>query len=97
MAIELLYVDEDVIEWLNVNKSVMSMADMETDPRLGYKEFKVIADCGLTLKQIHVVLLFYFCGMKQTEIAGIMRINQSNVSGYLSQSKKKILKKLTKT
>ena len=96
MAIELLYVDEDAIEWLNVNKSVMSMADMETDPRLGYKEFKVIADCGLTFKQIHVVLLFYFCGMKQREIARIMRIDRANVSQYLTWAKKKIYKKLLK-
>ena len=96
MAIELLYVDEDAIEWLNVNKSVMSMADMETDPRLGYKEFKVIADCGLTLKQIHVVLLFYFCGMKQREIARITRTSQPTITVHLKRANKKILKKLLK-
>ena len=96
MAIELLYVDEDAIEWLNVNKSVMSMADMETDPRLGYKEFKVIADCGLTLKQIHVVLLFYFCGIKQPEIARIIRTSRPTVTIHLKRAKKKIRKKLLK-
>jgi len=96
-TIELLYVDEDTLDWLSVHKSPMPMAEMETDGYLGYEEFKVLADCGLTLKQFHVVLLYYFCGKKQAEIARIMRINQSNASRYLSQSKKKILKKLTKT
>jgi len=97
MTIEIVYVEEDTLEWLNFHKSSMPTSDMETNPRLGYAEFMVLADCGLTLKQFHVALLYYFCGKKQREIARIMRINQSNASRYLSQSKKKILNKLTKT
>ena len=94
---DLITVDEETLDWLNFHKSPMSMAEMETNRELGCAEFRVLADCGLTLKQFHVVLLYYFCELKQREISKIMRMNQSNVSRYLSQSRKKILKKLTKT
>ena len=97
MAIELLYVDEGALEWLNIHKSAMSMAEMETDPRIGYAEFKVLTDCNLTLKQFHVILLFYFCGMKQTEIARITMTSQPTVAEHLQYAKKKILKKLKNT
>ena len=97
MAIELLYVDEETLDWLSVHKSPMLMHEMETNGHLGYEEFKVLADCGLTLKQFHVVLLYYLCGKKQVEIARIMRINQQNVSNYLFWAKKKIFKKLSKS
>jgi len=96
MAIELLYVDEGVLDWLSVHKSNMSMADIGTDPRLGYKEFKVIAACGLTLKQIHVVLLSYFCGKTERDIGEIMRIDRSTVNEHLLYAKKKMFKKLKK-
>jgi len=96
MAIEIVYVDEDVLDWLSVHKSDMSMADMETNSQLGYAEFKVLTDCGLTLKQFHVVLLYYFCGVKQVEIARIMGIDESTVREHLTYAKKKIFKKLSK-
>ena len=97
MGIELVYVDEDTLDWLSIHKSPMLMHEMETNGYLGYKEFKVLADCGLTLKQFHVVLLYYFCGKKQAEIARIMRLSQQAVSQYLVWAKKKILKKLLKS
>ena len=97
MAIDIIYVDDDVLDWLNIHKSYMSMAEMETNQRLGYKEFKCLVGCGLTLRQFHVVLLYYFCELNQSEIARIMRIDQSTVSQYLMWSKKKILKKLIKS
>ena len=96
MAIELVYVKENTLEWLNAHKSPMPMVDMETNGHLGYEEFKVLADCDLTLKQFHVVLLYYFCGKKQVEIARITRTSQSNVAHQIIKAKKKILKKLQK-
>jgi len=97
MAIEIVYVEDDVLDWLNFHKSPMPMAEMETDSRLGYAEFKVLADCGLTLKQFHVILLYYFCGMKQREIARITRTSQPTIAEHLQYAKKKILKKLKNT
>jgi len=95
-SIELLYVDEDYLDWLSVHKSPMPMVDMETNGHLGYEEFKVLADCGLTLKQFHVVLLYYFCGKKQPEIARITRTSRPTVTIHIKRAKKKILKKLLK-
>ena len=96
MAIELLYVDEETLDWLSVHKSPMLMHEMETNGYLGYEEFKILADCGLTLKQFHVVLLYYFCGKKQAEIARITRTSQQTVATHLKRAKKKLLKKLLK-
>ena len=96
MAIELVYVKENTLEWLNAHKSPMPMVDMETNGHLGYEEFKVLADCGLTLKQFHVVLLYYFCGKKQPEIARITRTSKQSVSIHIQRAKKKILQKLLK-
>ena len=93
---KLVYVDNDTLDLISANDSPMPMADMETDSRLGYKEFKVLSDCNLTLKQFHIVLLYYFCGKKQREIARIMSISPQAVSNYLMWAKKKILKKLKK-
>ena len=92
----MIYVDEAALDWLNFHKSPMSMAEMETNNRLGYAEFKVLADCGLTLKQFHVILLYYLCGMKQREIARITRTSRPTVTIHLKRAKKKILKKLLK-
>ena len=96
MAIEIIYVEEEVLDWLNIHKSPMPMACMETNSHLGYAEFKVLSDCNLTLKQFHVVLLYYFCGKSEREVGRIMKIDRSTVNEHLMYSKKKILKKLTK-
>ena len=94
--IEIVYVEEDTFDLMSANNSPMPMADMETDSRLGYKEFKCLASCGLTLKQFHIIMLYYFCGLKQDEIARITRTSVSSVQNQVQKSKRKILKTLKK-
>ena len=91
---DLIYVDEDTLDWLNFHKSPMPMAEMERDIELGYAEFKCLVGYGLTLKQFHIALLYYFCGLKQCEIARIIRTSQPNVSQQIRKLKERIAKHL---
>ena len=76
------------------NDSALTLAEMQTDVRLGIQEWHYVKNCGLTEQQMQVTWLYYWEKMTQVEIAKKLGISQPAVSYHLEYAKKKLIKLL---
>lgn len=76
------------------NDSDLTLADMQTDVRLGIQEWHYVKQAKLTEQQMQTVWLYYWEKLTMKQIGVKLEISEPTVHKHIRYAKKKLIKML---